>query len=95
MAGIPCAGVVMTFCMLALVSPVTMGDGVTWAAPLFFLLLFTLVPWQQKCMKLCSSALTLRISTEGGGPCGIGSASDSVAVASEDNHAVGFERDAR
>ncbi|CAE7767319.1 PTAC2 [Symbiodinium necroappetens] len=34
--------VVMTFCMLALVSPVTMGDGVTWAAPLFFLLLFTL-----------------------------------------------------
>eukprot|EP00439_Symbiodinium_sp_Y106_P051217 s1524_g6.t2 len=34
--------VVMTFCMLALVSPITMGDGVTWAAPLFFLLLFTL-----------------------------------------------------
>ena len=55
MAAVLRAGVVMTFCMLALVSPITMGDGVTWAAPLFFLLLFTLASWQQKRMKLCGS----------------------------------------
>ncbi|CAE7435670.1 TSA 417 [Symbiodinium natans] len=37
----------IAICLLVLVSPITMGDAVTWAAPSFFVLLFILVTLQQ------------------------------------------------